>query len=131
MKNSHFTHTLEAKAKMRAAKLGKHMSVATEFKPGQKPSPNRTIHSGEDHYKWSSKPSYSAIHHWINKVLGKPKECSSCGFTSENGRQFHWSNVSGNYLRDVNDWQRLCVSCHFKFDNHHAKAWATRKKQCA
>ena len=33
------------------------------------------------------------------------KECSKCGFVSENGGQFHWANVSGDYLRDLSDWK--------------------------
>lgn len=132
MRGHHIPHTAETKEKMRQAKLGKHMSPATEFKAGQKPSPNRTIHSGESHYKWSETPSYSAVHAWINKTLGKPKLCSNCGFTSDNGRQFHWANISGNYLRDIADWVRLCVSCHFKMDKIHLRGWKTRKeKQCA
>lgn len=86
----------------------------------------------EKHPMWKgTKASYTAAHQWIARKLGKPKLCSSCGFTSDNGRQFHWSNISGKYLRDIYDWQRLCVSCHFKFDDHHIKMWITRKaKQC-
>ena len=29
---------------------------------------------------------------------------------------YQWSNISGKYLRDVKDWQRLCVLCHSKYD---------------
>ncbi len=120
-------HSQQAKEKMRIAKLGKHSSPATEFKKGHKPSANRIIHSGKNHYKWADKPSYGAVHRWVAKILGKPKECSNCGFTSDNGRQFHWANLSGKYLRNVNDWVRLCVSCHFKMDKIHQRGWATRK----
>lgn len=59
---------------------------------------------------------YRAIHLWVERKLGKPKLCSECSFTSDNGRQFHWANLSGEYKRNLSDWKRLCVSCHRKMD---------------
>lgn len=128
-------HTPEAKSKMRQAKLGMHLSPATEFKRGKKnPYEEKRVVAlarGEGHYKWQDKPTYNAIHHWINRIMGKPKLCSQCGFCSENGRQFHWANVSGKYLRNTSDWLRLCVRCHFKMDEHSSKIWRTRREQCS
>jgi len=70
---------------------------------------------GIDHPLWKDdKAGYSALHYWIARELGKPKECDECGFTSDNNRQFHWANISGDYLRDIDDWERLCVRCHMK-----------------
>lgn len=102
-------------------------NVDTQFKKGHVPSPNRTFHTGATHHAWKEKPGYLAIHAWIARQLGKPKECSKCGFASDNGRQFHWANISGEYLRDITDWVRLCVSCHFKMDKIHERGWKTRK----
>jgi hypothetical protein len=93
-----------------------------------KMSKNKKIYRGEEHPSWNPNPTYSGIHQWIGNVLGSPKECSKCNFTSDNSRQFHWANISGKYLRDVNDWVRLCVSCHFKMDKIHERGWKTRKK---
>ena len=62
-------------------------------------------------------PGYIQTHTWVAYHLGRPKECSACGFVSENSKQFNWANVSGLYERDLNDWVRLCVACHYAFDN--------------
>ena len=57
---------------------------------------------------------YDYIHRWVEKQLGKPMECWKC-HTKEK-RTYHWSNISGNYHKDLSDWERLCVPCHFKKD---------------
>ena len=59
---------------------------------------------------------YRGLHHWINRWLGKPKKCEHCGKDNLVGRQIHWANKSGKYLRDTTDWLRLCVKCHKKHD---------------
>lgn len=66
--------------------------------------------------KWTgSLNEYKSLHHWVSKALGKPEICSSCG-----GRflrkKIHWANKSGEYKKDMNDWIRLCVACHYHFD---------------
>ena len=75
--------------------------------------------------KWNGKRGYFGLHHWVQRKLGKPNLCLFCGKT--NGK-FEWSNISGKYLQDVNDWQRLCVPCHRQYDNVGTKAWITRRK---
>lgn len=62
------------------------------------------------------KPSYRAIHSWIERQLGKPHRCDECGDDSLEHRQYHWANISGEYRRDISDWKRLCVRCHRKMD---------------
>lgn len=57
---------------------------------------------------------YRMLHYWVEKMLGRPMQCSDCG--TRNKRRYHWANISGKYLKDTNDWVRLCVSCHFKKD---------------
>jgi hypothetical protein len=69
--------------------------------------------SGEESVFWKGdEVGYSALHAWVRKVLGTPKECWECGTTTA-GR-YEWANVSGEYKREVGDWARLCVSCHRK-----------------
>ena len=53
---------------------------------------------------------------WVQRKLGAPKMCWECGFTSENNRQFHWANISRAYKRDLEDWARLCATCHKAYD---------------
>jgi hypothetical protein len=86
--------------------------------------------SRECWYKWNqennvynykgNKVGYSGIHHWIKKKLGSPNYCEHCKTTDKN-KKYHWSNISGKYRRDVDDWQRLCVKCHSKYDMNARK----------
>lgn len=69
---------------------------------------------GSNLYNWKDNKSYAGIHKWISNTLGSPKYCEHCKSTKEN--KYHWSNISGKYLMDVTDWQRLCVRCHSIYD---------------
>ena len=60
--------------------------------------------------------SYRSLHKWVERWLGKPTICQFCN-KDFLGREIHWANVSGRYLRDVSDWMRLCKKCHKKFDD--------------
>lgn len=55
-------------------------------------------------------PNYRQLHRWVENTLGKPNRCNICGDTSK--RRYEWANISNQYLKDVSDWQRLCVPCH-------------------
>jgi len=75
-------------------------------------------------YKWArgkniynykgENAGYTAKHKWIKNECGNPKYCEHCKKT--NKKMYHWSNISGKFLRNISDWQRLCVSCHSKYD---------------
>jgi len=58
--------------------------------------------------------SYAAKHLWIVKHYGKASECSKCN--GEKAKRFEWANVSGKYLREVEDYIQLCPSCHRRMD---------------
>lgn len=90
-------------------KKGEHRSPKTEFRKGPE----------ENHPRWKGdKVGYGALHDWIRKRLGTPKFCEDCGNRKLKHRQYHWANVSGKYIRDLNDWRRLCVKCHSKLDKN-------------
>lgn len=72
------------------------------------------------HWK-GDKVGYMGLHNWIRKQLGTPDMCEHCGKTNLKSRQIHWANKSGKYLRNIEDWLRLCVSCHRKYDNLQKK----------
>ncbi len=55
---------------------------------------------------------YSGLHVWVKSSLGKPVGCSN-GSTHK-AKRFVWANISGEYKRDLNDWQQLCNSCNKK-----------------
>jgi len=59
--------------------------------------------------------SYSALHSYITRKLGTPNKCEHC--STQNAKKFEWANISGEYKRDLDDWVRLCTSCHSKYDD--------------
>lgn len=88
-------------------KPGAQLGKATQFKKGQT--------TGEANVKWKGdKASYAAKHIWAKYHFGKANHCEHCGTREE--RTYHWSNISGKYLREEDDWQQLCVPCHKRFD---------------
>lgn len=80
---------------------------------------NQGLQPDEKHYRWKGdNVSYSALHHWINKKLGHPFVCEHCG--KSEGR-LEWANINHKYRRILEDWIRLCKSCHRKHDNKMRK----------
>ena len=74
---------------------------------------------GEKSPVWKgSKVKYRGLHMWVESKFGKPKICSNCKITSA---KFHWANKSGQYLRQLDDWIRLCVKCHKQYDLERIK----------
>ena len=61
---------------------------------------------------------YQALHLRVAEYRGKPSLCDRCGATE--GR-FEWANLTGNYA-DINDYERMCVSCHRRFDAARRRA---------
>ena len=71
--------------------------------------------TGENNYNWKgNKVSYRELHKWLEKKLGKPGRCQFCFATT--AKIYDWANISKKYKRDINDWIRLCRSCHIKYD---------------
>lgn len=87
---------------------------------------------GTKHWKWGGKNiCYTAIHKWVQRHKGVPKFCVHCG-TTDPKMTYEWANVSRKYLRDLNDFIRLCTPCHKKFDkNHNQNVYPKRKNNPA
>lgn len=84
--------------------------------------------SGPANHKWKGdSASYSAFHFRVEAARGKPSKCEDCGTTT--AKRFEWANLTGRY-EDVNDYKRLCCSCHHKLDGHvrNLGAHAQRKQ---
>lgn len=101
--------------------------AANHAKKGKKVLKNR----GENNYRWKGyKASYSALHGWVRRTFGKADKCENTdcyyprlganGKILQGPKAFDWSNKSGKYLHDRNDWVMLCRSCHIIYDrtNH-------------
>lgn len=117
--NFDFNYGLCERGEMSYNKKGECRNTGrTHFKVGQ--------NANELNHKWKGEnASYSAKHYWVNRKLGKPRECSSCG--TKKAKKYEWANLSGEYKRDLADYIRLCVSCHRRMDGHGYKAWETRR----
>jgi len=73
----------------------------------------------DKNYNWKGdNVGYSALHKWVYKNLGKAKMCVDCN-TEKN---VEWANISGEYKRDICDWEQLCRKCHMikdgRFEQH-------------
>lgn len=85
-------------------------------------------HTGSGNKSWKgTKIGYAGVHTWMHRIYEKPDKCDFCGITNiknKRGRnRIQWANKTGNYLRDRNDWLKLCSKCHINYD----KPWLKRK----
>lgn len=72
---------------------------------------------GENHTFWKGENAgYNAKHAWIRTYFGTPGTCEHCGESGLTGQKINWANISGEHKREREDWLRLCVSCHRKYD---------------
>ncbi len=66
---------------------------------------------------------YQALHIRVQVARGAPKYCSTCGRTDD--IRYEWANLTGRY-DDVDDYARMCVSCHRKFDKRRRELTGER-----
>lgn len=68
---------------------------------------------GTGAYNWKGDAvGYTRLHKWIREHKPKPELCGLCGLKPP----FDVANISGKYLRDINDFQWLCRLCHQESD---------------
>ena len=71
---------------------------------------------GKGNGMWKGdKVGYFALHRWVDREKGKPKQCEECGKTREEAK-IEWANIDHKYRRNTNDYKALCKKCHRKFD---------------
>lgn len=70
-----------------------------------------TKQTGENNpgYK-DNKAGINAIHRWVERRKPKPEKCEECNLFSP----MDLANVSGKYLRNLDDWRWLCRRCHME-----------------
>lgn len=69
----------------------------------------------DKHPKWKDNDiGYIKMHEWIRKYYPRPKLCQICGINSK----LDAANISGKYLREINDWLYLCRKCHINYDKN-------------
>src|SRR5262245_23567615 len=58
---------------------------------------------GPDHPNWKGDDvGYFALHVWVNRHKNKTGRCSNCG--DRPVTRTDWANVSGQYLRELDDY---------------------------
>jgi len=57
---------------------------------------------------------FIAIHARVNRARGKPRKCEHCG--TETAKRYAWANKDHRNYLDVDNYIRLCYSCHLRYD---------------
>lgn len=97
-----------AKQKMSAIHTGRKNPWASEQMRNSR---------GELGHNWKGDSvGYIGLHRWVQVTLGQPDTCEHCGETGLKGHKIHWANKSRTYKRRIDDWLRLCASCHGRYD---------------
>ena len=68
---------------------------------------------GKYNPKWKGdKVGFHALHSWVNRHKPKPELCVKCN----KNVAYDLANISGEYKRDLIDFNWWCRSCHMKSD---------------
>jgi hypothetical protein len=65
-------------------------------------------------WKIGGKVNYYSYHYRVRRVRGTPSFCEHC-WSTELSKRYEWANKTGAF-EDVNDYIRLCKSCHAEYD---------------
>jgi len=72
------------------------------------------VKRGEKNPVWKGdKVKYFGLHSWLKRNKIKSKKCEKCGLETN---KLDCSNISGEYKRDINDYEWLCRKCHMQKD---------------
>jgi hypothetical protein len=101
-----------------AQRLGETQKVIWRYMRHRGITARRAIprnQSGPKSTSWKGDgATYSSLHLRVQVARGRPSLCDHCRSTT--AKRYEWANVSGKYA-DLNDYIRLCKSCHVRFDN--------------
>jgi len=102
----------------------KYCSIPCRVKDLPMPKRKTPYPSGADHPSWKGdKVGYFALHAWVNKVKGRANHCGNPNCQTKSPKKFEWSNISGEYKRDIDDYESLCTWCHRKKDLNGKIPW--------
>ncbi len=73
---------------------------------------------GEKNGQWKGDDvGYGALHDYVKTYMTKPLNCEMCG----KPKKLDIANISGEYKRDLRDWEYLCRKCHMEKDGRLKK----------
>lgn len=106
-------HTEETKEKISNANSGKnHPNYGKELSKETRKKISKA-NKGKKNGMWKGEEvGYVSLHSWIKRNKPKPKLCEECN----EKEPYDLANISGEYKRDVDDFEWLCRSCHMKKD---------------
>ena len=78
-----------------------------------KNSPSKGKFREQSHAWKGNNAGYSAIHIAMRKIFLQPEYCQECGIKT---LFLDLANISGEYKRDISDWEYLCRHCHMTKD---------------
>lgn len=102
----------EGREKIRRSKLGKK-------------NPQFGLREEKSQHWKGDRVGYFGVHDWLTRQYGQPKFCEDCG-TNDTDSRYEWANISGKYLRERQDFKRLCKKCHNNYDG--VNAWQNFKR---
>ena len=91
--------------------------VKRQHLEGRGKSPGFSKEQREKAYKtnWRGENiSNVGLHQWVRYWKGTPKVCEKCG--TKKARKYEWANIDHAYKRKLEDFIRMCTSCHRKYD---------------
>ncbi len=104
----------ETRKKISEANKGQYVSKETRKKISESLKGKLV---GKNHPQWKGKnATYTSIHCWVIQKKGTPAFCNHCGKKGGRSRLYNWANKDHKYRRVLDDYIRLCVSCHKKYD---------------
>ena len=103
----------ETKAKISVANRGRRHTAEARRRIAEAVSGKQR--TGARHHNWKGDAvGYFGLHSWVARHKKKTGVCTSCaavvGTACHTGTE--WANVSGRYLRDLDDFVELCIPCH-------------------
>jgi len=103
----------EQKAKISKARMGRKLSQATKDKMSKPKTAEHCSNIAKSQVLDNS-TNYNTLHNRVRKLRGTPSKCEHCGTTDK--RVYHWSNKDHVDYQNMDNYQRLCVPCHKKYD---------------
>lgn len=79
-----------------------------------RPQTRRNQHGPANPCWKGEEAGYQAMHLRVARKRGKPQRCERCG-TSDPRKHYDWANLTGRY-GNVDDYERMCRSCHRRYD---------------
>jgi len=88
--------------------IGRFQKGHTPYNKGKSIINSGSFKAGEQHRNWKEKIGYSGVHGWLRRNFGKADHCMNGCLA----KAYDWANISGEYRRDINDFESLCRRCH-------------------